>query len=203
MRFKQRPIRLLLLFLSLPLFLMVVGTLFQHVILVKKILMGDAVVFAGCRRANVIVNGKVECVRVFRVPDTHENNIYKQKYKKMGSPYFMVYLGHGSFLGGAEVFWCSGLKLFRTWCARPDGGALYFGRWLVLSSTSMNCTYDVCDEFKGIGCDAVKVEKIGNKLVYKCLKKQSDDVPSKVILSLEIPCIDDNGGCIVDAEIKL
>ena len=184
----KRSRRLILLLLSLPLLLMVAGVLLQHVILIKKLLMGDAAVFVRSGSVNIVVDGKEKCAKIFRVSDTLTKNIYyKQKNQKMGKPYFMVYLGHGSFMGGANLFWCSGLSLFRTWCATPRGGALYLGRWLVLSSTSLNCTYDVCDEFKGIGCDTVRVEKKDCKLLYKCLKTHGKDESPQVILSLEVP----------------
>ncbi len=184
----KRSRRLILLLLSLPLLLMVAGVLLQHVILIKKLLMGDAAVFVRSGSVNIVVDGKEKCAKIFRVSVTLTKNIYyKQKNQKMGNPYFMVYLGHGSFMGGANLFWCSGLRLFRTLCTRSDGGALYFGRWLVLSSTSLNCTYDVCDEFKGIGCDTVRVEKKDCKLVYKCLKMHGKDESPQIILSLEVP----------------
>ena len=188
MRLMKRSRRLILLLLSLPLLLMVAGVFLQHVILIKKLLMGDAAVFVRSGSVNIVVDGKEKCAKIFRVSDTLTKNIYyKQKNQKMGNPYFMVYLGHGSFMGGANLVWCSGLSLFRTWCATPRDGALYFGRWLVLSSTSLNCTYDVCDEFKGIGCDTVRVEKKDRKLVYKCLKTHGKDESPQVILSLEVP----------------
>ena len=82
MRLMKRSRRLILLLLSLPLLLMVAGVFLQHVILIKKLLMGDAAVFVRSGSVNIVVDGKEKCAKIFRVSDTLTKNIYyKQKNK--------------------------------------------------------------------------------------------------------------------------
>ena len=65
---------------------MVAGVLLQHVILIKKLLMGDAAVFVRSGSVNIVVDGKEKCAKIFRVSDTLTKNIY---YKpKDGKPIF-------------------------------------------------------------------------------------------------------------------
>jgi hypothetical protein len=152
-------------------------------VLIKRLLTGDAVVLDVCGRADVMVDGKVKHATFFYPP---HGMILKEQSGDGDEVEFGICLGRGSFLGGVKLFWCGRAALFRTWCARTDDGALFFRRWLVLSSVALNCTYDVCDEFKGIG-DVVRVEKKDRRLVYRCLKVHDKDESPKIILSLEVP----------------
>ena len=137
---------------------------FMYAMPVCKMLQGEAIVLHRTGSMKTVVSGRTMDCPCFVV----RKGSLPRKFGNLHAFQLGTNSTTAVVCAKGDLYWLDGNGIGMTRCNPIGDMCLILNRWLILSETALNLTYDVQNDMKGLKNAVVQVVDRQNEIVYRC-----------------------------------